>query len=52
MLTAMLAVENIVDEAGHDVWSVNADSRYHEEEHPEEQPYREPQREVAPGVGL
>ena len=31
MLTAMLAVENIVDGAGHDVWSVNVDADYHEE---------------------
>jgi protoporphyrinogen oxidase len=51
MLTAMRAVENLSG-ARHDVWGVNADSWYHEEEHPDEQPYREPEREVAPGVGL
>jgi protoporphyrinogen oxidase len=31
MLTAMLAVENILDDAGHDLWSVNVDEDYHEE---------------------
>ena len=31
MLTAMLAVENIVDDAGHDLWAVNVDEEYHEE---------------------
>jgi protoporphyrinogen oxidase len=31
MLTAMLSVENIVEHAGHDVWSVNVDESYHEE---------------------
>jgi len=31
MLTAMLAVENIVDRAGHDLWSVNVDEEYQEE---------------------
>jgi protoporphyrinogen oxidase len=40
MLTAMRAVENLVDGASHDVWSVNADGAYHEEHGPEEQPYR------------
>jgi protoporphyrinogen oxidase len=40
MLTAMRAVENLCDGAGHDVWAVNADSVYHEREEPEEQPYR------------
>ena len=40
MLTAMRAVENLVDGAGHDVWSVNADGAYHEEHGPDEQPYR------------
>jgi hypothetical protein len=39
MLTAMRAVENL-DGAGHDLWSVNADSWYHETEVPEERPYR------------
>ncbi|HEY6731357.1 MAG TPA: NAD(P)/FAD-dependent oxidoreductase [Solirubrobacterales bacterium] len=40
MLTAMRAVENLCDGAGHDVWAVNADSAYHEREEPDEQPYR------------
>jgi protoporphyrinogen oxidase len=31
MLTAMLTVENIVERAGHDIWSVNVDEEYHEE---------------------
>jgi hypothetical protein len=39
MLTAMRAVENL-DGAEHDLWSVNADSWYHETEVPEERPYR------------
>jgi hypothetical protein len=48
MLTAIRAVENLSG-AGHDVWSVNADSRYHEAETPEEGPYRDvPVVEPAP----
>ena len=31
MYTAMLTVENIVDDAGHDTWSVNVEEEYHEE---------------------
>ena len=31
MLTAMLAVENVLDGAGHDLWAVNVDEEYHEE---------------------
>ena len=31
MFTAMLAVENIVLGAAHDIWSVNVESEYHEE---------------------
>ena len=42
MLTAMRAVENLLDGAEHDIWSVNADGVYHEEHGPDEQPYREP----------
>ncbi len=38
MLTALRAVENL-DGANHDLWSVNADSWYHETEVPEEHPY-------------
>lgn len=40
MLTAMRAVENACDGRAHDIWAVNADSAYHEEERPDEQPYR------------
>jgi hypothetical protein len=32
MLTALLSVENILDDSGHDVWSVNVDEDYHEEQ--------------------
>ena len=42
MLTAMRAVENLLDGADHDIWAVNADGAYHEEHGPDEQPYREP----------
>jgi protoporphyrinogen oxidase len=31
MYTAMLTVENIVDGADHDIWSVNVEEEYHEE---------------------
>ncbi|MGK5741002.1 NAD(P)/FAD-dependent oxidoreductase [Micromonospora sp. URMC 103] len=34
MLTAMLTVENIVDGAAHDVWSVNVEQDYHEQHRP------------------
>jgi protoporphyrinogen oxidase len=40
MLTAMRAVENLCDGADHDIWSVNADSVYHESVEADEQPYR------------
>jgi protoporphyrinogen oxidase len=40
MLTAMRAVDNLLTGAGHDLWAVNADSAYHEEDVPDEQPYR------------
>jgi protoporphyrinogen oxidase len=40
MLTAMRAVDNLVDGADHDIWAVNAESVYHEEENQDEQqPY-------------
>lgn len=39
MLTAMRAVENLCDGAGHDIWAVNADSVYHERDEDAEQPY-------------
>ncbi|HVF03391.1 MAG TPA: NAD(P)/FAD-dependent oxidoreductase [Frankiaceae bacterium] len=31
MMTAMLAVENILTDAGHDLWAVNVEEEYHEE---------------------
>lgn len=31
MLTAMLTVENVLDDAKHDVWTVNVEQEYHEE---------------------
>jgi protoporphyrinogen oxidase len=40
MLTAIRAVENLLDGARHDLWSVNADSVYLEEGELEEHPYR------------
>jgi protoporphyrinogen oxidase len=39
MLTAIRAVDNIVAGTGHDIWSVNADSAYHEEHARDEHPY-------------
>jgi protoporphyrinogen oxidase len=41
MLTAMRAVDNILLGTKHDIWAVNAESVYHEEDVPDEQPYRE-----------
>jgi protoporphyrinogen oxidase len=42
MLTAMRAVENLVKGTDHDIWAVNAESAYHEEEQQDqEQPYIE-----------
>jgi protoporphyrinogen oxidase len=40
MLTAMRAVENILDGTRHDIWAVNAESVYHEEDQAPEQPYK------------
>jgi protoporphyrinogen oxidase len=40
MLTAIRAVENIIDGTNHDIWAVNAESVYHEEDQEVEQPYR------------
>jgi len=40
MLTALRAVDNLVDGAGHDVWAVNAESVYHETDTVDEHPYR------------
>jgi protoporphyrinogen oxidase len=39
-LTAMRAVENILLGTDHDIWGVNADSAYHEEDVADEHPYR------------
>jgi protoporphyrinogen oxidase len=39
MLTAIRAVENLLLDAGHDLWRVNADGVYLEEGEVEEQPY-------------
>jgi hypothetical protein len=39
MLTAMRAVDNILTGADHDIWAVNAESVYHEEDVPDEHPY-------------
>jgi protoporphyrinogen oxidase len=39
MLTALRAVDNVVAGADHDIWSVNADSAYHEERTRAEHPY-------------
>jgi hypothetical protein len=40
MLTAIRAVENVVDGTEHDLWAVNAESVYHETHQEAEQPYR------------
>src|SRR5215217_2727195 len=40
MLTAIRAVDNVVDGAGHDLWAVNAESVYHETDEETHQPYR------------
>jgi protoporphyrinogen oxidase len=40
MLTAMRAVDNITTDASHDIWAVNAESVYHEEDVADEHPYR------------
>ena len=40
MLTAIRAVENILDGAAHDIWAVNAESVYHEEDVEDEHPYK------------
>ena len=40
MLTAIRAVENLTAGTRHDLWAVNADSVYHEEQRAEEHPYR------------
>jgi protoporphyrinogen oxidase len=40
MLTAMRAVENITAGTQHDIWAVNAESVYHEEQRADENPYK------------
>jgi protoporphyrinogen oxidase len=40
MLTAIRAVENILDGTSHDLWEVNAESVYHEEDVADEHPYK------------
>jgi protoporphyrinogen oxidase len=40
MLTAMRAVENLLEGTGHDIWAVNAESVYHETDVEDESPYR------------
>jgi protoporphyrinogen oxidase len=42
MLTAMRAVDNILLGTRHDIWSVNVESVYHEEQQENEDPYRRP----------
>jgi hypothetical protein len=51
MLTAMRAVENVSAGADHDIWAVNADSVYHEEDVADEHPYREAPRTPASAQG-
>jgi protoporphyrinogen oxidase len=48
MLTAMRAVENLCDGANHDIWAVNADSVYHEEDHGEEERNPYPYKDAPP----
>ncbi len=40
MLTAMRAVDNLLEGADHDIWAVNAESVYHETHVEDEHPYR------------
>jgi protoporphyrinogen oxidase len=47
MLTALRAVDNVVAGARHDIWSVNADSVYHEEHVRDEHPYARAPKAVA-----
>jgi protoporphyrinogen oxidase len=44
MLSAMRAVDNVLTGAGHDIWAVNVESAYHEEQTDAdvEQPYKKP----------
>jgi hypothetical protein len=47
MLTAMRAVDNILEHTKHDIWSVNVESVYHEEVHDSENPYARDQHTPA-----
>jgi len=40
MLTALRAVENVCDGTDHDLWKVNSDDAYHEEDKPVQHPYQ------------
>ena len=40
MLTSLRAVDNLLAGVGHDLWAVNAESAYHEEDVASEHPYR------------
>jgi len=40
MLTSIRAVDNVVNGNDHDIWAVNAESVYHEEDTADENPYR------------
>ncbi|MBN1172726.1 MAG: NAD(P)/FAD-dependent oxidoreductase [Micromonosporaceae bacterium] len=51
MLTALLAVENILDAAGHDVWAINADEEYHEEHRTGEYRASDPDRAAGVSTG-
>jgi protoporphyrinogen oxidase len=41
MLSAMRAVENVLNGTKHDIWAVNVESSYHEEHQDPEQPYKD-----------
>ncbi len=40
MLTSIRAVDNLLTDAGHDIWEVNIESSYHEVDEAPEHPYR------------
>jgi len=44
MLTALRAVDNLLEGSAHDIWSVNAESVYHEIDITPEHPYRDAPR--------
>ncbi len=48
MLTAMRAVDNLCDGARHDIWAVNAESVYHEEDHAPEDENPYPYKDAPP----